>query len=221
MKDGSMTILQRLSKSIRGQDWIAVLIEFVVVVVGIFAGLQANEWAQERSDRKHERAGLERLFLEANGSYLMLDQSVQRTRYLNSMRREAVRFADSDLPVPQDELPLKIGINTIAIFPAVIPIAVAYDELRSSGQLQLIQSDPLREQLAEFHANLAFHNQQLATFREGADRFSEVYQRHVIWDYNPDATTSDILLSTYDWESLRWAAAKSTGCRGKSRSASQ
>jgi hypothetical protein len=43
----SVMILNRLSKSIRKQDWFAVLIEFIVVVAGIFAGLQANEWAQE------------------------------------------------------------------------------------------------------------------------------------------------------------------------------
>ena len=28
-------------------------------------------------------------------------------------------------------------------------------------------------------------------------------QRHFIWDYNPGSTTSDILLSTYNWETLR------------------
>ena len=25
----------------------------------------------------------------------------------------------------------------------------------------------------------------------------------MIWDYNPDSTTSDILLSTYNWETMR------------------
>ena len=62
-------ILRQLSKSIRKQDWFAVLIEFFVVVAGIFAGLQANDWAQERQDRKQERAALERLFLEVEDAH--------------------------------------------------------------------------------------------------------------------------------------------------------
>jgi hypothetical protein len=196
-------ILLRLSKAVRKQDWFAVLIEFVVVVLGIFAGLQANEWAQERQDRKQERAALERLFLEAVSAHELLNGSVQRTLRLNQLRRNAVRFADSGDPVPEDELPIKIGINTLAMFPAVMPVSVAYDELRSSGQMQLIRSAALRGQIAEFHINLAFHDQLQQGFRDGANRFQEVYRQHVTWDYNPEATTSDILLSTYNWESLR------------------
>ena len=196
-------ILRRLSKSIRKQDWFTVLIEFVVVVVGIFAGLQANEWAQERQDRKQERASLERLFLEAESAHQLLNGYVQRTLQLNQLRRNAVQFADNNAPVPEDELPFKIGINTLAMFPAVMPISVAYDELKSSGQMQLIRSAALRGQIAEFHTVLAFHNQLQHGFRDGGNRFFDVYRRHVIWDYNPEATTTDILLSTYNWESLR------------------
>ena len=196
-------ILNRLSKSIRRQDWFAVLIEFVVVVVGIFAGLQANEWALERQDRKMERASLERLFLEADSAQQMLGDVVQRTLRMNRIRRNSVQFVDSDDPVPEVELPLKIGINTLGFFPAVMPISVAYDELKSSGQMQLIRSAALRGQIAEFHTNLAYHDQLRMGFADGAERYKDVYQRHVTWDYNPEATTSDILLSTFDWGSLR------------------
>ena len=196
-------ILRQLSKSIRKQDWFAVLIEFFVVVAGIFAGLQANDWAQERQDRKQERAALERLFLEVEDAHQLLNEYVQRTIRLNQVRRNAVQFADSNAPVPEDELPLKIGINTLGMFPPVIPVAVVYEELKSSGQMQLISSATLRRQLADFHANLAFQNRLLQGFSDGTNRFQEAYKEHVTWDYNPEATTSDILLSTYNWGSLR------------------
>ena len=179
------------------------MIEFVVVVAGIFAGLQANDWAQERQDRKLERAALERLFLEADDTQQLLNGYVQRTVRLNQMRRNAVQFADSDTPVPGDELPLKIGINTLAMFPPVIPVAVAYDELKSSGRMQLIRSASLRGQVAGFHADLAYQNRLIQGFADGAGRFQEAYKKHVHWDYNPESTTSDIILSTYNWKSLR------------------
>lgn len=196
-------ILRRLANSIRQQDWFAVLIEFVVVVAGIFAGLQANEWAQERADRQQERAALERLFYEAESARDLLDGYVQRTLYLNKLRRNSVQFVDSNVPVPDDELPLKIGINTLAMFPAILPVSVTYDELKSSGQMQLIRSPELRQQIAVFHTDLAFQNQLRRGFGDGDGDFKNAYKQHVIWNYNPDSTTSDILLSTYDWESLR------------------
>ena len=196
-------ILQRLSKSIRQQDWFAVFIEFVIVVAGIFAGLQANEWAQERQDREEERAALERLFLEAESAHQLLARNVKRAQQMNQLRRNAVQFADSDLPLPENELPFKIGINTLAIFPTAMPVSVAYDELKSSGQMQLIRSAEIRSQIAEFHTDLEFFNQRQLGFGDGSYRFIDHYQRHVTWDYNPEATTSDILLSTYNWDTLR------------------
>jgi len=196
-------ILNRLSKAIRKQDWFTVALEFVIVVFGIFVGLQANEWAQERQDRKHEQAALERLFLESQNALSLLEEDLQGTLRLNQLRRDAVQFVDSDAPVPENQLPLKIGINTLARFPSVLPVSVTYDELKSSGQMQLIRSAELRDQVAEFHTDLARYNQLVEGFGDGTIRFWNAYQRHVTWDYNPDSTTSDILLSTYNWEALR------------------
>jgi len=196
-------ILNRLSKAIRKQDWFTVVLEFVIVVFGIFVGLQANDWAQERQDRKHEQAALERLLLESQNALQLLNENLQGTLRLNQLRHNAVQFVDSNAPVPENQLPLKIGINTLARFPTVVPVSVTYDELRSSGQMQLIRSAALRDQVAEFHTDLASYNQLLRGFGDGTAPFWNAYQRHVIWDYNPDATTSDILLSTYNWETLR------------------
>ena len=65
-------ILKRLANAIRAQDWFAVSIEFVIVVAGIFVGLQADQWAQESKDRRQEQAALEHLFLEADNAYRLL-----------------------------------------------------------------------------------------------------------------------------------------------------
>jgi len=41
-------LLRRLLEHVRGQNWFAVGIDFVVIVVGIFVGLQVDEWNQQR-----------------------------------------------------------------------------------------------------------------------------------------------------------------------------
>jgi len=196
-------ITRRLATAIRKQDWSTLLIELVIVVAGIFLGLQANEWAQERENRVQEGAALERLFLESRNTLQLFEEYLQQTQYINQVRRNAVQFADSDDPVPENELPLKIGINTLARFPSVVPVSVAYDELRSAGQMQLIRSADIRDQIAGFYTDVTRYNQLLRGFDESSNGFWEIYQRHVTWDYNPESTTTDILLSTFNWESLR------------------
>lgn len=196
-------ILRRITGALRKQDWTTVSIDFLIVVVGIFAGLQANEWAQARQDRADERAALERLFVEIENTTQDLEDFITRGKRLNGLRRNAVQFIDSEDPLPDNELPLKIGINTLAQFPPVLPVSVVYDELKSSGQLRLIQNADVRTGLAEFHTGLEWLNRIRDGFRQGTDQFWVSYQRNITWAYNSEATTSDILISTFDWGRLR------------------
>ena len=40
-------ILCRIAAHFRRQDWTAVFIELIVVVVGVFIGVQASNWSEE------------------------------------------------------------------------------------------------------------------------------------------------------------------------------
>jgi len=44
-------LLRRVSEHLKTQNWMGVLIDFVIVVLGVFVGLQAQEWSSERDDR--------------------------------------------------------------------------------------------------------------------------------------------------------------------------
>ena len=43
-----MTIVRRAVAKLRSQDWAAVIVELIVVVLGVFIGLQANNWNEDR-----------------------------------------------------------------------------------------------------------------------------------------------------------------------------
>ena len=44
-------ILRRFMQHIKGQNWFAVGLDVVVVIVGIFLGMQVTEWNEERKER--------------------------------------------------------------------------------------------------------------------------------------------------------------------------
>ncbi len=52
-------ILRRLIENVKRQAWTAIVIEFVIVVIGIFVGLQVNNWNEARRDRVREVAYLQ------------------------------------------------------------------------------------------------------------------------------------------------------------------
>lgn len=45
-------ILRRFKEHIKAENWFAVSVDFLVVVVGIFIGMQVTDWNDERSEKK-------------------------------------------------------------------------------------------------------------------------------------------------------------------------
>lgn len=57
-------ILQKLASAIRRQDWFQVLIEVLIVIVGLYLGLQVTQWSDDRADRQRESDYLDQLHTE-------------------------------------------------------------------------------------------------------------------------------------------------------------
>nr|WP_298931330.1 hypothetical protein [uncultured Erythrobacter sp.] len=49
-------ILRRITKHVREQNWTAIAIDFVIVVTGVFLGIQLGNWNAERADARDQQA---------------------------------------------------------------------------------------------------------------------------------------------------------------------
>jgi hypothetical protein len=54
-------ILRRIIAHFRKQEWTAIAIDFVIVVVGVFVGIQVSNWNGEQADRRRGAEYVERL----------------------------------------------------------------------------------------------------------------------------------------------------------------
>jgi uncharacterized membrane-anchored protein YhcB (DUF1043 family) len=66
-------ILRRLSANLKIQNWTAIAIEFLIVVVGVFIGIQAANWNQARQQRSDTRLLLKQLQVELGAFTDLLD----------------------------------------------------------------------------------------------------------------------------------------------------
>jgi hypothetical protein len=66
-------ILRRLSQSLKEQNWAAIGIEFVLLVLGVFLGIQVANWNAARIDRIEYEAALGRLGAEIDINLAALD----------------------------------------------------------------------------------------------------------------------------------------------------
>jgi hypothetical protein len=57
-------ILRRLAANLRAQNWTTVVIELAIVIVGVFIGIQAANWNQERLERNETKLLLSQVQVE-------------------------------------------------------------------------------------------------------------------------------------------------------------
>ena len=79
-------ILQRMSQAIKRQDWFQVTIELFIVMVGIFLGLQVQEWNERREAMVDEQRYIGYLMadLENTINYLESQDNFYQSQLLSS-----------------------------------------------------------------------------------------------------------------------------------------
>lgn len=67
-------ILRRLTANLRAQNWTSVAIELAIVILGVFIGLQAANWNEERQQRQETKVLLSQLEVELRAFHGFLDR---------------------------------------------------------------------------------------------------------------------------------------------------
>ena len=140
-------ILQRVSKNLIDRDWSLALVEILIVVVGIFIGLQVDDWNQARKDRIDEALSLERL----HDDLLLADDLSRRLRQRRIDRLDAMLDAADVLfnRNERDSLTDKEcgGIVWSTAFNIVASGLPSVDELLGTGRMGIIRNTELRTAL--------------------------------------------------------------------------
>ncbi|KCZ82932.1 hypothetical protein HAD_14632 [Hyphomonas adhaerens MHS-3] len=159
-------ILQRLATSIRKQDWFTVFIETLIVVFGVFIGLQVNNWNEARKDRIQAETSRERLIADLRAD---LDAFAIRRQWYEEVLEAALRVDDalqSDPPDTVDETWRFVRDSWIAggEWPFA-PSAQIYKELQNAGDLDLIASGSMQRRLRDYYEDSAHEIEISLTFR--------------------------------------------------------
>lgn len=141
-------ILRRLSQSLKEQNWTAIWIEFVLLVAGVFLGIQVANWNEERRDRALARQYLERLredfVLSASASEDAIAAQDKQTKLAGLLleRLQACRLDDGQ------RSKFAYGLYLLGRLQPPMITRGTIDELRSTGRLAIIRSVKLRQALS-------------------------------------------------------------------------
>ncbi|NIS90638.1 MAG: hypothetical protein GTN98_11270 [Woeseiaceae bacterium] len=149
-------ILRNLAEALRNQNWFTVVLEIMIVVIGIFLGLQANDWNQGRKDRALEVRYLERLQADLEKDLGRLESS----EYFANLRMRQVRLlldgiADPAAAAAQPDQFIE-AVEKVSWESYRRITSNTYSELIGAGRATLIRSENLRDALAEYYADIEF-----------------------------------------------------------------
>lgn len=135
-------ILHRITANFRRQDWTAVAIELVVVILGVFIGVQAANWNADREQDRKSAVFTERLKADLRIEAWNYEMQVG---YYGQVQANARRAADalSGHDLLSDEALLVAAFRATQYNDNVRQRAT-YDELTSTGELGLIRDLALR-----------------------------------------------------------------------------
>ncbi|MBI1393563.1 MAG: hypothetical protein GC152_12545 [Alphaproteobacteria bacterium] len=199
-------ILRRLAAAFRRQDWFTVFVETMIVVLGVFLGLQVQQWSNQRADKSRE------MQIVAD---MLADLEIDRTQYGNAMALGAQRVAaarislekaglpsisfDYDLPnsdivdydtdildlAGQAELETKNLWTSVVVGYFPTPSTSTYDAIVGSGEISIIRDRSLVKAIQVYRnltESVASQNDKLISIRADAMR---VGARHGLAPYLP------------------------------------
>lgn len=141
-------ILRRIANAIRRQDWFTVALEIVIVMIGIFLGLQVNAWNQARIDRAEEAVFLQALYQDV----IELEKNSTELIELRIEELKAIAAA-SDILFSKVEWRELTEFECDAISTSHSPGIVAtslpsWTALRDAGRTSIVRNAALRRGLA-------------------------------------------------------------------------
>jgi hypothetical protein len=147
-------ILRRLTKHIKDQNWFAVGLDFVIVVVGILIAFQITNWSENRAERAQEVRHLSSMKRDVESSIRILNDSIANLQRQQNARQALYTFhAEPAAVMESDELDKLISDGLFSLERANLN-QTTFETLKSSGQMSMIKSFELVKALQDLSAKI-------------------------------------------------------------------
>jgi len=157
-------LLRKITKHVTDQNWFAVFLDFIIVVVGILIAFQITKWNEQRVESADTVQVLQRLKQDFNniltyadrGLAMHADNVTSAARLINGVRSK--QFNEETLHT-----------DIIAVTDAFTPVGPSstYKELVAAGRLSLIRNNPLLQELKLYDDYITIVN----------DNYSELFHQ--------------------------------------------
>ena len=173
-------LLRRISEDLKSQNWTAICLDLVIVVVGIFLGLQVSQWYEHRQEIGLGYSVLQRLhgeFEEISAEARSAFEVHQEQVYALEVVRQSVVSGKLE---PDQEARFLDGLLWAMNYDLGPGRSGTYIEILSSGQFRLLRDADLRSALNSYDDNVQKADSLFSVFQQNQRKQESVFNRHFV-----------------------------------------
>lgn len=171
-------LLRRITEHVKAQNWTAVALDFIIVVVGVFMGIQVSNWNDTQSSKAELRTSLERLDKEVSQNIGLIETVLALYEEGSGdmkLGREAINVCEYS-PEGQAALESLFLDLTQDVQPNFITVALA--QIAGQGRYQELLSAEFQVSFGSYAGRLNEEYEQLTS------HYENMWRHHV--NFHPD-----------------------------------
>ena len=183
-------ILRSITRHVRDQNWFAVGLDFLIVVLGVFIGIQVANWNSARLGAEQQQRYIERLSADfhaikrrIDSHFVTFEGIIEGTEHLQQLLSLSEAEFREIVIDPQRLKDAAARIDHARIPPGS---SATYLEMVAAGQLSALGNPALRDRLAEYERLTGIH---LEVFRMSVAQVSQ--QRPILFRHYKVRTALD------------------------------
>lgn len=142
-------ILRRLSQSLKEQNWTAIWIEFVLLIVGVFLGIQVANWNAARVEQKRADELFERLVDDLVSEKNNVD--ALREYYETAAMYSKVALREFEQPGSVEPETFIIGAYQASQWQEAVSSRSTFEEIVATGAVNLVRNEKARTMLIAYY----------------------------------------------------------------------
>ena len=146
-------LLRRVVEHMRRQEWTAIAIDFVIVVVGVFIGIQVANWNEARVNDARATGYLERIQNDLEADLSNYNDRIHFWAAVSEYGRNGLAYADTGQVSDMTQWDLLLAYFQASQVAEFVTTDTTYEELKSAGELGLITNIDLRNSLGTYYTN--------------------------------------------------------------------
>tara|TARA_R110000868_G_scaffold2384_2_gene17603 strand:- start:1080 stop:1868 length:789 start_codon:yes stop_codon:yes gene_type:complete len=152
-------ILSRIIHHLRTQNWTAIAIEFLIVILGVVIGFQVTAWNEARTEEARGQGYLERIHADLDDDIANYEDRIAFWGVVSDYGLSALASAShaatgdsSTGDAGRDDWGIIVDFFQASQVGEFDPTEITYTEITSAGELGLIHNPQIRARISAYYA---------------------------------------------------------------------